>query len=62
MATTTETLMTITLSNASRKTGISESVLRRLIYDGKLKSTKIGGRYYIRLDSLKDLIENGERD
>ena len=48
------------ISNASRKSGVPEGTLRRLVGEGRLKSIKIGGRVYITWDSLRDLLENGE--
>jgi excisionase family DNA binding protein len=46
------------VSTISNLLGISESSVKRLIYDGKLKATQIRTKWYIFRDSAEKLIKN----
>lgn len=55
---TTE-LITCTIDNAVRISGISRSRIYQLIDGGKLSSTKIGSRRLVFISSLRALLEQG---
>lgn len=49
-----------TVLELSQSLDVTEVTLRRYIKEGKLKATKIGGKYHISEENLRELINRGE--
>lgn len=49
-----------TVLELSQALDVTEVTLRRYIKEGKLKATKIAGKYHISEDNVKALIKDGE--
>jgi excisionase family DNA binding protein len=52
-------LLTLTVREALRATGLGRTTLYKLIDDGKLRRVKIGKRVLIPFDDLKKLVAAG---
>lgn len=51
--------MMMTIAGASKETGLSQNVLRKLCESGKLITVRIGKKYYINSVSLQDILATG---
>lgn len=51
--------MMMTISGASRETGLAPNVLRRLCESGKVVTVRIGKKYYINSVSLQEILATG---
>jgi hypothetical protein len=49
-------------SDVRKLLNVSSNTVQRLRIAGKLKSTKIGGIHYYRLDDIETLLRNGARE
>jgi excisionase family DNA binding protein len=52
--------ITVSVVEAARLSGLGESTIRRLAYQGRLRSARVLGRRLIFLDSLHDLLNAKE--
>jgi excisionase family DNA binding protein len=52
--------ITVSVEEAARISGLGESTIRRLAYQGKLRSARVLARRLIFLDSLHDLLSGKE--
>ena len=48
-----------TVLELSKLLDVTEVTLRRYIKDGKLKATKLGGKYHISEETLRELLNSG---
>ena len=51
--------MMMTVSRASRESGLAPNVLRRLCESGKVITVRIGKKYYINSVSLQEILATG---
>lgn len=49
-------------SDVKRLLNVSSNTVQRLRIGGKLKSSKVGGIHYYRLEDIEKLLENGLKD
>ena len=59
MAKTIGDITLYTVLELSQSLDITEVTIRRYIKEGKLKATKIGGKYHISEETLRELLNSG---